>query len=110
MKRNLGREVSFSLENDIIPESLNFTIEPKEPIDWTKVWYNSYYNSFDFFSNKFPTGWQSIAGFDKVIEQMAENATSPLDEMIDRQLEADKANAEWKELKEFDYIFNKINI
>jgi hypothetical protein len=41
---------------------------------------------------------------------MAENATSPLDEMIDRQLEADKAQSEWKSLDEFDYIFNKINI
>jgi hypothetical protein len=68
MKRNLGSEISSYLERDVIPDELNFKLEPKEPVDWSKLWYNTYYNSFEFFSNKFPTGWQCITGIDKVIE------------------------------------------
>jgi hypothetical protein len=63
-----------------------------------------------YYASKLPSGWQTIAGFDKVFEDMARNAKSPLEEMIDRKLEADKENAEWQPLDEFECIFGKIII
>jgi hypothetical protein len=107
MKKNIGLELSNALENDILPDCVNFTLQPMDNIDWSKLLYNKYYNSFEFCAKKFPNGWQSIPGFDKVIENIASQYTSPLQEIEDRQLYADSLNSEWLPIEEFDYIFNK---
>jgi len=74
------------LKNGELPPELNFTNKEQEEIDWSKVQYNSFYKSPSFFESKFPEGLvDNLPGFDKVLETMAENAQSPLEEMLQRQ-------------------------
>lgn len=116
MKKNIGVELSKALEDEFfIPECVNFTLQPRDNIDWSKMIYNNYYNSFEFCAKKFPNGWKSIIGFDKVIEDIALQYTSPLQEMQNRQLYAfeniqlysNLDNSEWLPLEEFNHIFIK---
>jgi hypothetical protein len=74
------------LKNGELPPELNFTNKEQEEIDWSKVQYNAFYKSPSFFESKFPEGLvDNLPGFDKVIETMACNAQSPLEEMLQRQ-------------------------
>ena len=74
------------LKNGELPPELNFTNKEQEEIDWSKVQYNAFYKSPSFFESKFPEGLaDNLQGFDKVLETMAENAQSPLEEMLERQ-------------------------
>jgi len=74
------------LKNGELPPELNFTNKEQEEIDWSKVQYNAFYKSPSFFESKFPEGLaDNLPGFDKVLETMAENAQSPLEEMPERQ-------------------------
>ena len=74
------------LKNGELPPELNFKNKEKEEIDWSKVQYNAFYKSPSFFESKFPEGLvDNLPGFDKVLETMAENAQSPLEEMLQRQ-------------------------
>ncbi len=52
------------------------------PVDWEMLQYNSVYNSVQFYDKKFPKGYENIPGFDKIIEQIAEQSApnSPLAE------------------------------
>jgi len=54
-------------------------------IDISKIQYNNYYQSYEFFESKFPKGYNNIIGFSDVIENMATNAKlknlNPLDEI-----------------------------
>ena len=116
LKRNLGCQISNMLDNDVIPDSLNFTLEPKDNIDWSKLNYEDY-KTPEYYASKLPNGWQSIPGFDKVFEDMANQATTPLEEMIrrqnesiDKQLEEDREKSEWQSLDDFEHIFGKILI
>jgi hypothetical protein len=126
MKLNI-KDLNTMIDNDLIPSVLDFTIDTDRSLDWSKVSYNNHYKSFDYFSNKLPNGWQSIPGFDKVIEDMAISATSPLEEMNklieiskiegERLKEIEKYNnesyernsddAQWFSLETFDFIFKK---
>ena len=60
------------------------------PYDPEKLKYNSVYKCSDFFAKKFPTGWQSIPGFDKIIELCKNNATTPKEEIELRRFESMK--------------------
>jgi hypothetical protein len=74
------------LKNGELPPELNFTNKEQEEIDWSKVQYNAFYKSPSFFESKFPEGLvDNLPGFDKVLETMACNAQSPLEEMLERQ-------------------------
>ena len=74
------------LKQGQLPPELNFTNKEQEEIDWSKVQYNAFYKSPSFFESKFSEGLvDNLPGFDKVIESMACNAQSPLEEMLQRQ-------------------------
>ena len=91
MKKNYIKKYSDMLDQNIIPEMFDYSIDYFNitdidfdiDFDISKVSYNVYYNSFDFYSKKFPM-WQSIPGFDLVIQDIANNSLSPLEEMIKR--------------------------
>lgn len=53
-------------------------------LDWSKLQYNNHYKSYEFFESKFPNGYQYLTGFDKIIENIANNAKSPLEEILER--------------------------
>ena len=85
MSDTLARIIK-QLKNGELPPELNFTNKEQEEIDWSKVQYNAFYKSPSFFESKFPEDLaNNLPGFDKVLETMACNAQSPLEEMLQRQ-------------------------
>ena len=72
------------LKQGILPPQLNYSIE-NNIIDWNKLQYNSRYQSFEFYSSKFPRGWDQEELFEPVIQMIADNAKinniTPLDEL-----------------------------
>ena len=71
-----------------LPDELNYAAkEPEGPLDIAKVQYQSFYRTFEFAASKFPAGWESIKGFDKVIEMCIPTKT-PSEEMLERQVVA----------------------
>ena len=74
----------------VLPDCLNFTLEAK-PLDIVQLKYNAFYRSYEFVESKFPKGYESIPGFDKVIESIAEKLEkeniTPLSEMLEKSLE-----------------------
>lgn len=63
-----------------IPNQLNYNPQPACDIDWDKVKYNSFYKSYEFAESKFPAGYESIPGFEKIIEKCIPKI-SPLEEI-----------------------------
>ena len=78
-------KINKMLENGELPRELDFSIQHTEKIDWDKVRYNSFYRSYEFAESKFPAGYDSILGFDKIIEQCIPQHT-PLEEIELKQL------------------------
>ena len=56
-------------------------------VDYDFLLYNNLYKSFQFYEAKFPTGYENIPGFEKVIETIVENSQdkNPLDELLAKQ-------------------------
>jgi hypothetical protein len=84
-KNNLVEKLNNDFRKGLCPDALTYTIEPKSNIDFYKLWYNDYYKSVDYISRNYPAGFDSIPGFDLVLEEMANNALTPLEEMELRQ-------------------------
>jgi hypothetical protein len=78
------------IELDVVNEIIGMK-ELKTPItyDKEKLEYNAKYRSFEYYAKKFPTGWEYIPGFDKIIEMCRSNASSltPMQEIELRHLE-----------------------
>ena len=76
----------------VLPDCLNFTLEAK-PLDILQLKYNAFYRSYGFVESKFPKGYESIPGFDKVIESIAEKLEkeniTPLSEMLEKSASRD---------------------
>ena len=81
------RELNKQLSRGILPDVLNFTPQAKSELDISKIKYNAFYRSYEFAESKFPPGYESIPGFDKVIQTVAEDLEqiTPLEEMLTRQ-------------------------
>ena len=77
------REMNNLLRQDILPDAFNFNIRNADTIDISKLKYNAFYRSYEFAESKFPSGYDSIPGFDKVIESCKCTKT-PLEEMNER--------------------------
>ena len=67
------------LKCGILPDSLNFN--QKQEFDIYKVAYNLRYKTTEYWESKFPDGYQNIPGFDKIIEKIAEESLTPLEEI-----------------------------
>ena len=86
MSKEEIKRINQSLLNGEIPNELNYCLNihhKLDNIDWRKVQYNNYYQSYDFAASKFPDGYDSIPGFEKVIESCIPKIT-PLEEMLSR--------------------------
>ena len=81
------KSINNSFVNGFIPNCLfyNTSAEYNMSIDISKIQYNNYYQSYEFFESKFPKGYDNIIGLSDVIENMATNAKlkniNPLDEI-----------------------------
>ena len=89
-------EINECFKNGYIHDSLFYTIEKdKVSIDPRKISYTDYYQSIDFYENKFKDT-SSIIGFDKVIENMSNVAVSnnktPLQELEENVIYDDSNN------------------
>ena len=81
-------QINECFKNGYIHDALFYTIEKdKLSIDPRKISYTDYYQSIDFYENKFKDT-SSIIGFDKVIENMSNVAISnnktPLKELDEK--------------------------
>ena len=65
------KELNKQLSKGILPDVLNYTIEQK-PLDICDLKYNAFYRSYEFVESKFPKGYESIPGFDCVIQSIAD--------------------------------------
>ena len=83
------KKLNQQLEKGILPDELNFSLEQNNNIDIEKLKYNAFYRSYEFYESKFPNGYQSIPGFEKIIENIAKTADeedrTPLKEILERQ-------------------------
>jgi hypothetical protein len=74
------------LERGELPKELDFTnSDLQQVVDLDKLLYNAFYRSYDYFESRFPKGYDSIPGFDKIIQQMADEAVTPLEAITARQ-------------------------
>ena len=76
----MNRDIEM-LNRGILPDSLNFNSNQNQEIDVYKIAYNLRYKTIEYWESKFPDGYQNIPGFDKIIEKIAEEAISPLEEI-----------------------------
>ena len=76
----MNRDIEM-LNRGILPDSLNFNINQNQEIDIYKIAYNLRYKMTEYWESKFPDGHQNISGFDRIIEKIAEEALSPLEEI-----------------------------
>jgi hypothetical protein len=82
----MSKQIIELLNQGILPDELNFSEKTViDPIDWAKVKYNTFYKSSEFYESKFPEGFKSIPGFDKVIDNIVVNGKTPLEEITERQ-------------------------
>jgi hypothetical protein len=81
----MSKKIVELLNKGILPDELNFGEKIIEPIDWAKVKYNTFYKSPEFYEGKFPEGFKSIPGFDKIIDNIVVNGKTPLEEITARQ-------------------------
>lgn len=79
----IEREISLG----VVPSCFNYELpitHEYENVDWSKVDYQSY-QSYQYFEKRFKSGYKCIDGFDKVIENMAnqivEMKITPIDEI-----------------------------
>ena len=79
------KRINKLLKNGILPVELDFVNMSSNELDWEKVAYNTFYKTPEYFINKFPPGFESIPGYENIIDKMISNAKSPLEEMEERQ-------------------------
>ena len=85
----MNRDIEL-LNRGILPDSLNFNRKNCEEFDIYKVAYNLRYKTTEYWQSKFPEGFENIPGFDKIIDKIAEDAISPLEEITLIQEESKK--------------------
>ena len=76
-------QLNKQLTRGKLPVELDYNIEPT--IDMERLLYNAFYRSYEFHESKFPAGYDNIPGFDLLIQNIADNAKTPLEEIETRQ-------------------------
>ena len=103
------------LDNGILPKELDFNKDDDttEEEYWAKIQYNTFYKDPYYYINKFPNpkAFINLPGAEDIINEMVENAKTPLEEILERQVHITQ-KPEIKEYKRTDSIklSNVINI
>jgi hypothetical protein len=81
------KKIINQLNLGILPDELNFTIQPPDDIDWSKVQYNTFYKSKEYILGKMPCpeGFMKLPGANVIIEDILSTVKTPLEEMIERE-------------------------
>jgi hypothetical protein len=80
---SIVNEINESFKRGIVPSFFLNNCDGDD-IDWSKIKYNTFYKSPEYFINKLPKGFHNLPGADKIIEQAILNAKTPLEEMEQR--------------------------
>jgi hypothetical protein len=83
---SIVNEINESFTRGIVP-SFFLSNDENDNVDWSKIKYNTFYKSPEYFIDKLPKGFHNLPGADKIIEQVILNAKTPLEEMEERQRE-----------------------
>ena len=96
------KRINKLLKNGILPVELDFVNMSSNELDWEKVAYNTFYKTPEYFINKFPPGFESLPGWEQIVDKMISNAKSPLEEMEARQQEKLKIDLEKISINDID--------
>lgn len=67
------KEILKQLDSGILPDKFNYSITNNDNVDISKLQYNAFYRSYDFYSSKYPKGMvESLPGFDNYINYVVE--------------------------------------
>lgn len=91
------RKLNESFEKGILPPELFFGINPhgaEEELDWSKIQYNTFFKTNEYFLSKLPKPIHSLPGIENIIEHMKEKALTPLEEIEMRHKEAEDKKME----------------
>ena len=96
---NTMKKMNEMLKLGILPPELNFGKRENQEIDWNMVRYNTFYKTPEFVLERFPNSeaFLNLPGGIDILTAMAENMTSPLDEMDERRKISDELIAAEKE-------------
>lgn len=80
-------DINIQLMLGKLPDCLNFAPRQRDEIDLEKLSYNVFYKSPEFQLSRIsnPIAFLNMPAGKEIIEAMAENARSPLEEILDRQ-------------------------
>ena len=80
------KQLNNLIRSDILPDEINYSClrqQNQNTVDISKLQYNAFYRSYDFFMSKYPKGMETIPGFtdyiDYVVETKVDN--TPLKEL-----------------------------
>jgi len=114
MQNNSKQNILKQLDNGILPKELDFSKDDTtEEEYWAQIQYNTFYKNPYYYINKFPnpTAFMNLPGAEEIINEMIENAKTPLEEILERQVHITQ-KPEIKEYKRTDSIklSNVLNI
>jgi hypothetical protein len=66
-------KINNLLSNDVLPDALNYSKPNYSRFDWSKLYYDPHSDP-DNYIKKFPVGFMSLPGADKIINSMIDDA------------------------------------
>jgi hypothetical protein len=81
-------QIIKDLNNGILPTELSFkskTEANEDPDFWYKIQFHTFWRDPSYWAQKFPDGWEHIPWMTQIFENMAINAKSPLEEILEKQ-------------------------
>lgn len=78
-------DINNQFNNGIIPDEFNYNKTSEDSIDMSKVKYNAFYKTREYFLNKLPKGFETLPGWENIIDKMIDESKTPLEEILERQ-------------------------
>ena len=89
-QRNINQVIQ-DLNNNILPVELMFVKNEEEALDLSKLQYNTFYRTFDYYDSLMPQCLKNIPGYEKIVEKIKEdNQHLTLSQAIDLRKNQDK--------------------
>ena len=82
-----GTAVPIEIEIDVINNPMfqwSDTLNLPQVVDWNQLQYQNIYHTPEYVASKFLGNFSNIPGFDKIIENIAMNTMTPLEELLSR--------------------------
>jgi hypothetical protein len=76
-------KLNEQLKRNILPVELQFDTKTPFSVDLEKVRYNTYKDP-EYYERRFPQGFHSLPGFEQILNKIASNVKTPLEEIEER--------------------------